>query len=132
VSAALWTAAAEAYNGTKGLGRLFVAVSPDMLGLVGPLFAPVNPQNAQSSGFNAGSFGQGAMGAISGLTVVMSVGFAAKTILVVSTAAARVFENRYGSLQVVEPSVWGTQVGYAGDFQTLVVEATGVIKVNVT
>jgi HK97 family phage major capsid protein len=132
VSAALWTAAAESYTGMQGLGRLFVAVSPDMLSLVGPLFAPVNPQNAQSSGFSAGSFGQGAMGAISGISVVMSVGFAAKTILVINSAGVRVFENRYGALQVVEPSVWGTQVGYAGDFQTLVVEPKGVIKVGTT
>ena len=132
VAAALWTASAEAYNGTQGMGRLFVAVSPDMLSLVGPLFQPVNPQNAQSTGFQAGGYGQGPVGAISGLTVVMSVGFAAKTILAISSAAARVFEHRYGSLQVVEPSVWGTQVGYAGDFQTVIQQATGVIKVNVT
>jgi hypothetical protein len=123
---------AEAYNGTQGMGRLFIGVSPDMLSLVGPLFAPVNPTNAYSTGFSAGSYGTGAMGAISGLAVVMSVGFAAKTILAISTAAARVFEHRYGALQVVEPSVWGVQVGYAGDFQTVVQQATGVIKVNVT
>jgi HK97 family phage major capsid protein len=132
VSKVLWGAAAAAYNGMRGAGRLVLAVSPDMLALVGPLFAPVNPTNAQGSGFSAGSFGQGAMGAISGITVVMSAGLPAATILVVNTAAVRVFEMRYGAMQVNEPSVWGVQVGYAGDFQTVVIEPTGVQKVTAT
>ena len=46
----------------------------------------------------------------------MSAGLAAGQILVFSTAAVKAFEYRYGNLQVVEPSVWGVQVGYAGDF----------------
>ena len=132
VAKVLWGAAAAAYNGMRGSGRLVLAVSPDMLGLIGPLFAPVNPTNAQGSGFAAGSFGQGAMGAISGISVVMSAGLPASTILVINTAAVRVFEMRYGAMQVNEPSVWGVQVGYAGDFQTVVIEPTGVQKVTAT
>jgi HK97 family phage major capsid protein len=132
VSKVLWGAAAAAYNGMRGAGRLVLAVSPDMLGLVGPLFAPVNPSNAYGTGFAAGQFGQGAMGAISGITTVMSAGLPASTILVINTAAVRVFEMRYGAMQVNEPSVWGVQVGYAGDFQTVVIEATGVQKVTAT
>ena len=76
---------------------------PDMLGTVGPMFAPINPQNAQSTGFSAGNFGSGAMGAISGITVVMSAQLAAGTMFVASTAAAEVYEDRVGTLQVVEP-----------------------------
>ena len=34
-------------------------VAPHMLGLLGPLFAPVNPQNAQSPGFTAVNYGTG-------------------------------------------------------------------------
>jgi hypothetical protein len=49
-----------------------------------------------------------------------------------SSAAARVFEALYPQLQVVEPSVQGTQVGYAGDFQTLVTDPAGVVKLTVT
>ena len=64
------------------------------------------------------------------MQVVMSAGLAADTILVFSTAAVRAFEARYGALQVVEPSVWGVQVGYAGDFETVVIEATGVVRVT--
>lgn len=132
VSAALWTAAGAAYTATKGAGRLIAAVSADMLGLVGPLFAPINPTNAQSSGFSAGSFGSGAMGAISGISVVMSPGLDPGSMLVLTTAAAEVYEDRIGSLQVVEPSVLGVQVAYAGYFAPLVIEPTGLIKITKT
>src|SRR4029077_13073023 len=82
VSAAIWTAVGSVYAATKGAGRVIIACSPDMLGLLGPLFPPVNPQNAQSSGFNAADFGTGANGQISGLQVVVSAGFDAGTIIV--------------------------------------------------
>jgi HK97 family phage major capsid protein len=132
MSAYLWGAAATAYAAMRGQGQLYLAVSPDQMGLVGPLFAPVNPQNAFGSGFEAGSFGAGAMGAISGIAVIMSPTLPAKSQLVINSRAVRVFEMRYGALQVVEPSVWGVQVGYAGDFQTIVIEPGGVIKLVVT
>jgi hypothetical protein len=70
----LWTAAANIYTATKGQGRVFVAVPPDQLGNWGATFAPVNPQNAQSSGFNAGDFGSGVVGNISGIPVYCSPG----------------------------------------------------------
>jgi len=130
VSGALWTAAATAYSAVKGQGRLVVFVSPDMLGLVGPLFAPVNPQNAQSSGFNAGVFGQGAMGAISGISVVMSAALPVGSMFVTSTAAVEAYEQRGGSLQVIEPSVLGTQVAYYGYFGSAVLEPAGVIQIT--
>ena len=50
VGGALWAAAAAVYTATKGQGRLIIAAPPSMLALLGPLFAPVNPQNAQSLG----------------------------------------------------------------------------------
>ena len=129
VASAVWAAAGSVYAATKGAGRLVLAVSPDMLGVFGPVFAPINPQNAQSTGFSAGNFGQGAMGAISGITVVMSAQLASGTTFVASTAAAEVYEDRIGSLQVVEPSVLGVQVAYAGYFAPLVIEATGIQKI---
>ena len=129
VSGALWAAAAAVYTACKGQGRLIVAAPPSMLALVGPLFAPVNPQNAQSSGFSAGSFGSGAMGAVSGIEVIVTNGLAADAMLVLSSAAAEVYEDRIGALSVVEPSVLGTQVAYAGYFAPLVIEGTGIIKI---
>ena len=38
------------------------------------------------------------------------------------------YEDRIGSLQVVEPSVLGVQVAYAGYFTWLVVETTGLAE----
>ena len=65
VAAAFWGAVGQVYSGTKGAGRVIAAMPPQMLSLVGPLFAPVNPENAQSQGFNAVNYGQGPAGAIS-------------------------------------------------------------------
>jgi HK97 family phage major capsid protein len=133
VAGALWEAAADVFVATQGQGRLIAVCSPDVLGLVGPLFAPVNPQNAQSTGFNAGSFGTGAVGAISGISIVVTAGFAAaKSLMVLSSAAAEIYEDRVGALQVVEPSVLGVQVAYAGYFAKLIMEATGIQKITVT
>jgi hypothetical protein len=131
ISAALWAAAATAYTNVRGGGRLILAVHPTDLALFGPLFAPINPSNAISTGFSAGSFGSGAMGAISGIQVIMTPGFAAAgQALVINTAGVRLFEMRYGALQVAEPSVWGVQVGYAGDFETAIVQTGSIIKID--
>lgn len=133
IATALWAAAATVYSSMKGGGQLLLIVAPGDMGLFGPLFAPVNPQNGFSSGFNAGSFGSGAMGAISGIQTIMTPGFtAAGQALVVNTAAIRVFEHRYGALTVDEPSVWGLQVGYAGDFQTVIVQTGGIVSIDTT
>jgi hypothetical protein len=130
VSQAIWGAVGLVFAATKGQGRVVVAVSPDQLGIIGPLFPHVNPQNAVSTGFTAANIASGEQGNISGLTVIMSAGLAADTILVYSTAAAKAFEYKYGNMQVVEPSVWGVQVGYAGDFDALVIEPAGVVRVT--
>jgi len=133
IATALWTAAATVYSSMKGGGQLLLLVAPGDMGLFGPLFAPVNPTNAYSSGFNAGAFGSGALGAISGITTIMTPGFAAAgQALVVNTGAVRIFEHRYGALQVDEPSVWGVQVGYAGDFQTAIVQTGGIVSIDTT
>lgn len=132
VSGALWTAAGAAFAAMQGQGSLILAVAPDMLGLIGPLFAPINPQNSQSTGFSAGQFGSGAMGAVSGIQVVMSAALDPGQIVVMSTAAVEVYEDRIGSLQVVEPSVLGVQVAYAGYFAPMVLEPDGVIKITST
>jgi len=132
VATAIWGAAGQVMAATKGQGQTVVAVAPDVLGVIGPIFPPVNPSNAYSTGMSAANLGQGQVGTVAGLTVVMSAGLNAGTVLVYSTAAARCFEYKYGNLQVVEPSVWGVQVGSAGDFDCHVIEPTGIVKVTVT
>ena len=93
-----------------------------------PLFAPVNPQSAQSPGFEAANFGTGAMGQIAGIPVYMSAGLDAASTVVLSSAAVEVYEDRIGSLQVIEPSVLGVQVAYAGYYTYLVVETAGWLR----
>jgi HK97 family phage major capsid protein len=130
IATAIYGAAGSVYAATKGQGRTVVALSPDQLGILGPVFPSINPQNAFSNGFPASDFVNGQVGVISGLSVIMSAGLATDTILVFSTAAVDCFENRYDGLQVVEPSVWGVQVGYAGDFKTVIVEPTAIVRVT--
>jgi hypothetical protein len=72
------------------------------------------------------------MGNIAGIPIYCSAQVAANTALVMSTAAAEVYEDRIGSLQVVEPSVLGVQVAYAGYFTPMAVAPTGIIKITKT
>jgi hypothetical protein len=116
LNAAIWTAIGTVYSVTKGQGRVAIAVAPDRLGAFGQLFAPYAPQNQQGTGFLASNFGQGVMGSISGIPVIMSAALDSGEAFVFSTAAIEVWEQRVGSLQVVEPSVLGVQVAYAGYF----------------
>src|SRR5215207_9224040 len=132
LSAALWTAVGNIYTAVKGIGRIALIVPPSRLGLWGQLFAPVNPQNAQSTGFNAGDFGSGVIGNISGIPVICSPGY--PTVVnhlgsVVSSAAVEAYETRIGALQVIEPSVLGVQIAYAGYFTPMTVESGGVQRI---
>lgn len=127
LASAIWAAAGAVYEAVKGQGRLGIAVASDTLAAFGPLFAPVNPQNAQSPGFEAGRFGQGVMGTISGIPVLMSAGLAAGEAFLFSTAALEAWEQRVGTLQATEPSVLGLQVAYAGYFTPLTINDEGIV-----
>ena len=130
MTAAIWAAVGTSYTSMKGAGRSIIACSPDMLGMIGPLFPP--DQNTGQAGFNAGDFATGSSGSVSGLQVVCSAGFDASTVIVLNTAAVEVYEDRIGALQVVEPSVLGVQVAYAGYFAPLIIEPGGVIEITKT
>jgi HK97 family phage major capsid protein len=132
LAGALWSAAANVYTAVKGAGRIALVVPPSRLGLWGQLFAPVNPQNAQSTGFEAGAFGSGVLGSISGIPVIVSPGYPTVTNhlgSVLSSAAIEVYEQRVGALQVTEPSVLGVQVAYAGYFTPMLIETAGVQRI---
>jgi HK97 family phage major capsid protein len=129
VATSLWDAAGKIYTATKGAGRVFAVMGPDMLPILGPVFPPYNPQNAISPGLTIGDFGSGAVGSISGIPLFVSGGVGTLRMLVFSTAAAEVYEDRIGALQVVEPSVLGVQVAYAGYFTPMVIEGTAIIKI---
>lgn len=130
VTAAVWKAAGTIFAATKGVGRVVVACSPDMVGVIGPLFPAVNPTNAQSAGFLASELALGNVGSISGISVVMSAGLASGTVLAFSTAAAEVYEQRLGTLQVTEPSVLGVQVAYAGYFAVVEILPAAILTLT--
>lgn len=132
VAAAIWTAVGTAYGVTKNLGRVILAIAPDRLGVFGPLFAPINPADAQSPGFLASGFGQGVLGQISGVPVVVSAGLTTGQAFVFSTAAIEVYEQRIGTLQATEPSVLGVQVAYAGYFTPLTIDDDAIIELTAT
>jgi hypothetical protein len=132
LTAALWSGVASIYSATKNAGRVALAVSPSKLSSWASVFSPVNPQNAQSTGFFAGNYGQGIMGYIAGIPVIMSNGIAGAGTdygVLFSTAAVEVYEQRVGALSVVEPSVLGVQVAYAGYFTPMTVESTGIRRI---
>ena len=70
------------------------------------------------------------MGNISGIRTVMSSGLGAGEAFVFSTAAIEVWEHRFGTLQITEPSVLGVQVAYAGAFTPLVIEDDAIIPLT--
>jgi len=129
VMTSLWDAVSKIYSASKGAGQVFAITGPDMLPILGPVFPPYNPQNAVSPGLAAGDFGTGLVGSISGIPLYVSAGCGTLRILVFSTAGAEVYEDRIGSLQVVEPSVLGLQVAYAGYFSPMVIDGTSIIKI---
>ena len=126
----IWEAAAAAMTAVPEMGRLVLFVAPDRLSAFGPLFAPVNPQNAQSTGFTAGNFRSGNVGNISGIDVVVSKQLDSGEAFMVNTAAVEFYEQVGGQLQVVEPSVLGVQIAYYGYFATLVATAAGVVPLE--
>jgi len=127
---AVWDAVAVVYSSVKNKGRLLLVVSPDVAGTFGPLFPSVNPQNAFGGGFSAAGYGQGQLGNVSGVQVIMSAGLGAGEAYLLSTAAIECWEQRIGVLQIAEPSVLGVQVSYAGYFTPLVIEDGGIVPIT--
>lgn len=130
IAKAIWTATGTVFGKTKGAGRLFIAVSPTVLQLFGPLFQPYNAQNSQSAGLSAANYGTGVLGTISGIPVILSAGLGAGKAYLGSTAAVEAYEQRVGTLQATEPSVLGVQVAYAGYFGTVTVESGAVVELT--
>ena len=133
LTAALWTAVSNIYTAVKGQGQVVLLIQPAKLANWGTLFAPVNPQNSQSPGFQAVDFSQGLMGTVSGIPAYVSAGLVSAPAttfgIVMSTAAVEVYEQRIGALQVTEPSVLGVQVAYGGYFTPMTVETGGVQEI---
>lgn len=132
IRSALWAAAGDIYGTTQGQGRLALALAPDRLEVFGPLFTPIPLDVAPGEGLTAANFMSGVVGSISGIPVLMSAGLGSTKAFVFSSAAIEVFEQRVGTLQVVEPSVLGVQVAYAGYFTPLTIDDGGIIELTAT
>ena len=126
---ALFTALSQVYNVTRGIGRYYMACSPDMVSKWAPLFAPVNVNPAVPS-FNASTFGNDLQLTVAGIPLLVSAGLTAGTVgVVASTQTIEVFEQRIGTLTITEPSVLGVQVAYAGYFTPVVIDVTAGTKI---
>jgi HK97 family phage major capsid protein len=132
VNAAVWAAVAQVYQATRGQGMLKIACAPDVLPVFAQLFAPYGPFNQFGQGFEANRFGQGQMGVISGVETLMSAGLTTGEAFLYSTAALECYEQRVGTLQIVEPSVLGLQVAYAGYFAPLKIIDGGIVPLTKT
>jgi hypothetical protein len=127
LATAIFTAAGTVFSAVNGEGRLVLVIAPDKLADFGPLFAPYNPQASQGIGFMASNFGQGVMGQISGIPVIMSSALDSGEAFLLSTAAVELYEQEIGMLQVVEPSVLGVQVAFGGYFVAFAAASGGVV-----
>lgn len=125
---AVYTAAGLVYAGSGKLPNL-LAVSVDQWGRFGGLFPNVNPTNAFGSGFTATTFGGSQL---VGLRMVVSPQLPPGTAIVGTTAAAEVYEQRVGTLQALEVSLLGIQVGYAGYWADVILEPDGFCKLTDT
>jgi HK97 family phage major capsid protein len=113
---AIYDGAAMVYNQTAQLPTI-LAAGPDGWARLGgltdqalrPVFPFLSPGNANGS-LSADSF----EGNPVGLRLVVTPGITDKTFWVLNNYALEVYEQTIPPLQVVEPSVLGTQVAYAG------------------
>jgi HK97 family phage major capsid protein len=130
IRAALWSAAEDVYTAVKGRGQLILALAPDRLAAFGPLFPPITNVTETGEGLSAGMFGSGSQGRVAGVQTVMSAGLGSTKAFLFSTAAIEAYEQRVGLLSVIEPSVLGVQVAYAGYFTPLTIEDGGIIELT--
>lgn len=139
ISTAIWGAVGQSSGLLRTANlpatRPTIYASADRMGLLGPFFPGVNPQNQISTGLSLENMGEpngGFAGNLNGLSLVWSPAFANGTLLFAFRSGIRCYEDRYGGMQVNEPSVWGVQVGYAGDFETVILNAGAVVTIPVT
>lgn len=92
--------------GPLGWARLGSLASADGV----PTFPFLNPSNASGSGMSATSFSGNPVG----LNLVVTPGIVDDTFWVLNGLALEIYEQVVGQLSVVEPSVLGVQVAYAG------------------
>lgn len=123
VLGAIFAAAGTVYGASSMLPNVVFA-SVDAWAVVGPVWygRPGNPGGSAS----AGSF----TGDVAGLRLVVGPRLPSGTVIVGSTAGMEVYEQRVGTLQALEVSLLGMQVGYAGYFADYLVNPAAFAKVT--
>lgn len=130
----LYSASQAVYTVTGALGDICF-VSPDMWAKFGSLTdvggRPLFPVGTGDNALGAATPTSHVM-YISGFTVVVSYALPASTALVTNRNNVEVYEQRIGTLSVVEPSVLGLQIAYAGYFTQFIQALAGVVKNSLT
>jgi HK97 family phage major capsid protein len=126
-------AAAKVYAGCKRMPDMILA-SPDVWAqLAGmtdttgrPILIAGSPTNSAGGLTLAGT-----TGSVLGLPIVVSPALPVSTSIVCCSAFAEVYEDRRGSLRVVEPKLLGWEIAYYGYFAGIVTENTAFVDVGV-
>lgn len=130
----LFNASQKVYEATGALGSVcFVSADVwaawgSMVGSDGrPLFSAGSPSNSLGSGGPTTTSMN-----VAGFTVVVSYALAPGSAIVTTPSNVEVYEQRIGTLSVVEPSVLGVQIAYAGYFTTFIPFPNGIVKASAT
>jgi HK97 family phage major capsid protein len=131
--AAIAEAAGLVYAGSGRLPNAIFA-SPDawakLIGMTDTTGRPVivagSPMNSMGSG-GPSTF----QTSILGMTLIVSPGLPAGTLIVGASSFAEAYEDRRGALRVVEPKLLGWEIAYYGYFAGIVTEVEAFVQVAV-
>lgn len=130
----LYTAQNQIYSVTSTLADIAFA-SPDMWAKFGSIVdgsgRPMFPAGGDTNTLGSASPSSRVMN-VAGFPVVLTYALPAGTVIVTAKSLVEIYEQRLGTLQVVEPSVLGVQVAYAGYFTVFVPNGAGVVKNSLT
>jgi HK97 family phage major capsid protein len=132
VIAGIAQGAAAVYAGCKRFPDMIIC-SPDVWALLAgltdstgrPILMAGSPSNS-AGGLRL----TGNTGSVLGLPLVVSPALPASTSIIACSAYAEVYEDRRGSLRVVEPKLLGWEIAYYGYFAGIVTENTAFVDIG--
>jgi HK97 family phage major capsid protein len=132
VIAGIAQGAAAVYAGCKRFPDMII-VSPDVWALLAGMTDTTGRPilNAGSPTNSAGGMSLNThTGSVLGLPLVVSPALPANTSIIACSAYAEVYEDRRGSLRVVEPKLLGWEIAYYGYFAGIVTENTAFVDIG--
>jgi HK97 family phage major capsid protein len=129
---AIATAAGKVYSGCKRFPDMII-VSPDQWATLAsitdttgrPIMMAGAPMNS-AGGLRL----TGSAGSVLGLNLVVSPALPPKSMFVVCSAFAEVYEDQKGALRVVEPKLLGWEIAYYGYFAGIVTENSAFVQLT--